>query len=89
MPYILSEDRQKYNPELLKLLETLTKQDEEQLGGHLNYCISYLLTRLWENKRRYVRANTLRGAVENAMDEWYRCNIIEYEELKRHENGDV
>ena len=89
MPYIPQDDRNSYIGHLEDLLHELAKQGEEDLGGHFNFCISYLLKRLWEDKRRYVRANTLRGAVENALIEWYRCSIIKYEESKRHENGDV
>lgn len=36
-----------------------------------------------------ARANTLRGAVENAIDEFYRVYIVPYEEKKKRENGDV
>lgn len=89
MPYISQDDRGKYIGDLEDLLFSLTKQDEGDLGGHLNFCISYLIKRLWEDKQRYVRANTIRGAVGNALDEWYRCNIVEYEEKKRLENGEV
>lgn len=89
MPYIPSDDRKPYNEHLEALLHELTKQSETDLGGHLNYCVSYLMKRLWEDKKRYVRANTLRGALENALDEWYRFHIVPYEEKKRKENGDV
>lgn len=89
MPYILPDDRQKYFEPLEDLLDEFAKLGDDDLGGHLNYCISYLMTRLWEDKNRYVRANTIRGAVENALDEWYRFNIVPYEERKRKENGDV
>lgn len=89
MPYILPDDRNQYIGHLEDLLYELAKQGDEDLGGHFNYCISYLMTRLWENKQRYVRANTIRGAVNNALDEWYRFHIVPYEEKKRYENGDV
>ncbi|MHA2279470.1 MAG: DUF6899 family protein [Promethearchaeota archaeon] len=88
MPYIRPEARLSYNQYLEAILSDFALQTEDDLGGHLNYCISFLLARLFEDKRRYVRTNTLRGAVENAMTE-FRCQIIPYEEHKRHENGDV
>lgn len=89
MPYIKSEERVPYTKPLDDLLSKLALQHEHNLGGHLNYCISYLMTRLWEENTHYVRANTIRGAMNNALDEWYRFHVVPYEEKKRHENGDV
>lgn len=89
MPYINIEDRKKYNEFLCKLSFELSNQKEEDLGGHLNYCISVLLKSLFDSKRRYVRANTIRGSVENALTEWYRCSVSDYEDQKKQENGDI
>ena len=63
--------------------------EEEALGGHLNFCISYILTRLFIEKSQYVRINTLMGAIEGAKLEFYRRHVVPYEEKKREENGDV
>ena len=89
MPYISSEERELYLAALNELLDGLNSQLENDLGGHLNYCISYLITHLWKSESRYFRANTIRGAVENAHTEWYLCHVLPYEKLKRVENGDV
>lgn len=89
MPYILSADREKYTESLDKLLYELTKQYEDDLGGHLNFCVSYLMKRLWEDKNRYVRVNTLIGAIEGAKQEFYRCQVAKYEDKKADENGEV
>lgn len=89
MPYIKSDDRNRYLGHLEDLLDELAKQGDEDLGGHFNYCISYLMTRLWEDKHRYVRINTLMGAIEGAKQEFYRFHAIPYEEEKRQQNGDV
>lgn len=89
MPYISQTDRKKYALNLEDLFCELAKQGEEDLGGHLNYCVSYLMNRLFEDKERYVRVNTIRGAIENAMTEFYRCQVTEYEDKKRRENGEV
>ncbi len=89
MPYIPQKDRKPYLGDLDGLLSSLDKLDEKKLCGHLNFCVSYLMTRLLEKKQKYVRANTIRGAVENALDEWYRRHVVPYEEIKREENGDV
>lgn len=87
MPYISQDEREKY---LLHLEEVVAELpvEEDTLGGHLNYCISYLLTRLFEERSRYVRINTLMGAMEGAKLEFYRFHVVPYEE-KRAENGDV
>ena len=89
MPYISEEERALYRDALVDLLFKLDEQAENDLGGHLNYCISYLITHLWKSEGRYFRANTIRGAVENAHTEWYLCHVLPYEKLKRVENGDV
>lgn len=90
MPYILSNDRELYKKHLDAVLEEFEAgATEEDLGGQLNYCISYLLTRLWEERRQYVRANTLLGAIEGAKLEFYRFHVVPYEEEKRCRNGNV
>ena len=90
MPYIQHRDRELYKKHLDAIVEEfIMSSPEEDLGGQLNYCISYLLTRLWEEKQRYVRINTLMGAIEGAKLEFYRFHVAPYEEKKRHENGDV
>ena len=88
MPYIKPAEREPYLLHLEEVVSSLPV-DEEALGGHLNFCISYIINSLWNEKHRYVRANTIRGAVENALDEWYRVHVVPYEEKKREENGDV
>lgn len=89
MPYIHESDRKSYIVHLQKLTDELAKLEEEDLGGHLNYCISFLIKSLFSIKCRYVRANTIRGAVENALSEFYRCQVAPYEDIKRAENGEV
>ena len=89
MPYIPSDDRQKYNESLKKILAQLSLCDEESLGGELNYCISFLLFQLFKLKGRYVRANTLIGALESAKQEFYRRLVAPYESHKIIDNGDV
>ena len=90
MPYILPKDRELYKKHLDAVLEEFSAgATEEDLGGHLNYCFNYILTRLFEEKSRYVRINTLMGAIEGAKQEFYRLHVVPYEEKKRRENGDV
>jgi len=89
MPYIKPNDRVPYDEPLKDLLDKLSEQDEEDLGGHLNYCVTYLINNLWRNKQRYVRVNTIRGAMENLISEWYLVHVFPYEKEKRRENGGV
>lgn len=88
MPYITPKEREPY---LLHLEEIVAQLPvgEEALAGHLNFCISYMMNRLFEERHRYVRVNTLMGAIEGAKQEFYRLHVIPYEEEKRKENGDV
>lgn len=90
MPYILPDDRELYTKHLDAVLEEFSAgAAEDDLGGHLNFCISYLLTKLFEDEQRYVRINTLMGALEGAKLEFYRFHVAPYEDKKRCENGDV
>lgn len=89
MPYILAERRNKFSPVLDELLSKLYDSSEEELGGDLNYCIYYLCKRLVEDKTRYVRMNTIAGALSNCQDELYRRVFASYEDKKIEENGDV
>ena len=88
MPYITSAEREPYLLHLEEIVAQLPVE-EEALGGHLNFCISHMMNRLFEERHRYVRVNTLMGAIEGAKQEFYRCQVAEYEEEKRDENGDV
>lgn len=94
MPYILYEDRAAYIEWLDELIGVfrangINSENEGDLGGHLNFCISYLLANLFEDRSRYVRINTLLGALEGAKLEFYRFHVAPYEEKKRLANGDV
>lgn len=89
MPYITPEEREPYLDHLLKIVQELPAENEEALGGHLNFCISYILNRLLNERHRYVRMNTLMGAIEAAKQEFYRCQVAEYEDEKKLENGEV
>ncbi len=88
-PYILDNERELYNSNLHLLLKKLSVQTEEDLGGHLNYCVTYLLNNLFLARRKYVRVNTLRGSVDNAVSEWYRKLAVPYEDEKIKLNGEV
>ncbi len=89
MPYITPEKREPYLDHLLKIVQELPAEDEEAMGGHLNFCISYILNRLLDERQQYVRINTLMGAIEGAKLEFYRRHVVPCEEEKRKVNGDV
>jgi len=89
MPYITRDYREDYQEALERLSDELFKCSEEVLGAHLNYCVSYILNRLLEWEESYVRANTIRGAIENAISEWYRTQVAPNEDAKLAANGPV
>ena len=99
MPYIDQAARDKLDPaidEILRLLPT----DNDILCGELNYVVSRIC---WElcgyepvkrppypfGVKRYARANTVRGAIENAVSEWYSRIVRPYEKEKILSAGDL
>ena len=89
MPYISKEDRQIYAKEITALTQKLGSLSEADLAGHLNYCFSKIAFTLLDNKRRYVRANTINGVFVSAQQEFYRRKVLPYENEKIEENGDI
>lgn len=58
--------------------------------GELNYCITQILLRyLARCGRSYAIYNDILGALEGAKIEFYRREMLPYENRKRDENGDV
>ena len=91
MPYIPKEDRNSYDDSLhmLGYRLTLPEISEEELAGHLNYCISKLCFTLFDSRRRYVRINTIVGALEGAKQEFIRRKVAPYEDEKIESQGDI
>lgn len=77
MPYIVKEDRDRalHSP---------------RTPGELNYAITTLLTSYVRRKGlTYTQLNDCMGALEGAKAEFYRRVVVNYEDLKKHQNGDV
>lgn len=89
MPYIPQEERVTYDPHLRAIIDCLANLPEEQLAGHLNYCISKICFTLFDRRRKYVRSNTIKGALDSAKDEFTRRKVAPYEDEKMKSAGDI
>jgi hypothetical protein len=89
MPYIKPEDRRMFNKAVAELLEELLLGSEERLPGKLNYCISSLVWGIWNERPCYETANAIMGALECIKQEFYRRQVVPYEDAKCQENGDL
>lgn len=89
MPYIPKENRDVYAPFIDALIDKLARLSEEDLAGHLNYCISKLCFTLFDFRRKYVRLNTIKGALDGAKDEFTRRKAAPYEDEKIQSAGDL
>jgi hypothetical protein len=85
MPYILEERK----PHLDLLLRELAEQFQNR--GELNYAMTRLccLTLLKFTDARYEDREAIRGTIACVGDEWYRRVLVNYEDDKITENGDV
>jgi len=83
MPYI-KRRREIFN----KSIEFLAEKIDDR--GELNYCIYRLLLLLvkkWE--KSYETYNSLIGVLTSIRSEFYRREVVPYEDLKKLENGDI
>lgn len=79
MPYVKQESR-----------PDLEAGGPIQISGNLNFLITKLLKRYWENSpKNYQSINDIVGAVEGAKLEFIRRIVNPYEDKKIKENGDV
>lgn len=86
MPYINTDRRCHYS----ELDETIDGYDIKS-AGELNYlitllCINYLASNALNSYDNY---NAVIGALESAKLEFYRRKVVDYEQKKIKENGDV
>ena len=80
MPYITSEDRQKFN----------TQDLAPETPGELNYVISEICSAYLANKGLgYTNCNEIVGVLECVKLEFYRRLTAPYEDQKIEENGDI
>jgi hypothetical protein len=87
MPYILMEDRPKYEEALTTLINTLKAQPLDHIDGELNYIITRILKEAYP--LRYFNINRAIGVLEACKLEYYRRVAAPYEDTKITQNGDV
>jgi hypothetical protein len=83
MPYIKQERRREFDKCLSNIGVRL------QNKGELNYCFTMLCK--WYISRHgqnYQNLSDCGAALIDARDEWYRREVIPYEDKKIEENGD-
>lgn len=82
MPYIKSEDREALDKYPLSV----------QNAGELNYMFTKIALAYWagvNGKQNYQKINDIIGAMEGAKLEFYRKVVVNYEDKKCAENGEV
>jgi hypothetical protein len=89
MPYIKPEAREQYKEIIDKAVETLSKDSKTFDVGDLNYLVSCIVWKLFDNNPRYRTANDLVGALECIKLEFIRRRVNEYEDSKIKENSDI
>ena len=88
MPYILKQNRSKYD-ELVDQLVFFLGNDPVSACGNVNYVVSSLMWKLFLKRRGYSTANSLVGVLECVKQELYRRQISPLEDEKIIENGDI
>ena len=84
MPYIKQEDREVFDDHLYELGEMIEKP------GEMNYCFTVLIKHYLKNLgKTYQSINDCIGVLEAAKLEFYRRDVVEYENLKKDINGDI
>lgn len=88
MPYIKQNDRQHLDEALVRQARLLIT-NEDLSPGDLNYIISTIIWKSFEKQMNYSKANELVGVLECVKQEFYRRQVVPYEEEKIGENGDL
>jgi hypothetical protein len=85
MPYLADMEKRKLIGDVLVQAPIKTK-------GELNYAVCELAQLYLIGAYpvlSYDRLSDVKGALQDAVDEFKRCVMDQYEEQKRRENGDV
>lgn len=86
MPYITQAARF----DMLEEMRSYSTTPSTDTAGELNYLISSILVNyILNNGLSYQSINDIIGALDGASKEFYRRVVVPYEDLKRHQNGDV
>ena len=92
MPYIKKKDRPQFDKLIKQIVDQFKlggKMDILGVEGNLNYVFSKTIKELWKNHRCYAHANAIMGVLECVKQEFYRKEVIPYEEEKIKENGEI
>lgn len=94
MPYIQQEQRENYDQQIDQLVYSLLNEYPGDNGktcspGELNYVISSVIWKIFNKSKSYTHANELMGVLECVKQEFYRRQIVPYEDQKCTENGDI
>jgi len=94
MPYIEKKRRQGLDylvDELYHVLQILYVKNDVVVHnpGDINYVLSRLIWRLFNDKPAYVRGLILRGILADVRHEFTRRLIDQYEDKKIEQNGDL
>ena len=82
MPYIKAEVRKRINLQLTKV--------EPETIGELNYTITAVILRYLRREGiSYDRLNAILGVLAAIKQEFYRRVVVDFEDMKMEENGDV
>lgn len=87
MPYIKSEDREKWGKTIDEIVKIIDALPENKKEGELNFLITSILKKVYEPS--YFNYNRATGLLECIKLEMYRKRIGPYEDKKIKENGDV
>lgn len=98
MPYIKQSDRTKLNTSINEIVDILIEIEKDQgisaLKGMINYSFTKILKSIYsqekgKNSISYSNINDAIGILECIKLELYREIAVPYEDIKKHENGDV
>jgi hypothetical protein len=87
MPYILQEDRPKYDTLINEIVKKLQERPTENIDGDLNYIVTRIIKESYP--LRYFHINRAMGVLECIQHEFYRRVAAPYEDTKIQQNGDV
>jgi hypothetical protein len=92
MPYIKQDKRDILEvplKDLIHEIQGLLKEKPQNAPGILNYCITTLITYVYNKETKYEDIAAVTGMLENVKQEFYRRYAVPYEDEKIKENGDI
>ena len=88
MPYIKQEDRNKYEPELHKLTDSILNNLPSK--GELTYLLYVIsLNYIKKHGKSYTNISSAISCLIDAAEELRRKELSPYEDQKIKENGDI